>query len=170
MISGDFFSVANNLGDSVAFNLESDNGPAHLKVPFSFQRSTTAPLWCSDWGARESSRIQSAVRCVWLSGDKAFPGSAPGSPLLLVRELSNGILPDYSRQSLQPSGLRRPRVACPCLPSIAGIGRPARPLVGGGPSIPLPCLMASAPPLGRQGSWLRTQIWLQNLPLVISRL
>jgi hypothetical protein len=24
MISGDFFSVANNLGDSVAFNLESD--------------------------------------------------------------------------------------------------------------------------------------------------
>ena len=26
MISRDFFSVANNLGDSVAFNLESDSG------------------------------------------------------------------------------------------------------------------------------------------------
>jgi hypothetical protein len=29
MISRDFFSVANNLGDSVAFNLESDTGEPH---------------------------------------------------------------------------------------------------------------------------------------------
>jgi hypothetical protein len=28
MISRDFFSVANNLGDSVAFNLESDTNPS----------------------------------------------------------------------------------------------------------------------------------------------
>jgi hypothetical protein len=54
--------------------------------------------------------IQSAVGCVRLNGDKAFPGGAPGSPLLLVRDLSNVILPDYSQQSLQPSGFRRPGV------------------------------------------------------------
>jgi hypothetical protein len=33
MISRDFFSVANNLGDSVAFNLESDTS-AFLASPF----------------------------------------------------------------------------------------------------------------------------------------
>ena len=32
MISRDFFSVANNLGDSVAFNLESDNRKGLLLV------------------------------------------------------------------------------------------------------------------------------------------
>jgi hypothetical protein len=32
MISRDFFSVANNLGDSVAFNLESDSGNSTYPV------------------------------------------------------------------------------------------------------------------------------------------
>ena len=38
MISRDFFSVANNLGDSVAFNLESDSGSEAL--------SDSKRSWC----------------------------------------------------------------------------------------------------------------------------
>jgi hypothetical protein len=89
MISRDFFSVANNLGDSVAFNLESDRPSPNLNHGAGIDVSPAVRDYLGlgspdlvDWRFVEQAEVPDGP---WLLYDRT---NCRGEPLSIVAELN----------------------------------------------------------------------------------